>query len=162
MKAKDIMVTDVVTLRLDDTLKEAAQKFAENNIGGCPVVDDSNYVVGVLSEADILASLKTQYKQLKMKFPPASIVGISFVQTVRDKETMKAFEEIGNTKVRDVMSRDVVTASAEESLESTIRKMAAKDVNRIPVVIDGKLVGIVTRGDVIKNIARTITQQETP
>jgi CBS domain-containing protein len=136
MLAKDIMVREVVTLHPEDTLVDAAMKFAKHKVSGCPVVDEDMVVVGMLSEADILGHLKTQYKKLKMRFPPEVMFGISFEEEVKEKEIVQAFDEIGNVKVKDLMRTNVTMAMAKDTIES-------------PVSEDGKLVGIVTRGDVI-------------
>jgi CBS domain-containing protein len=152
MLAKDIMVKEVVTLHPEDTVARAAIKFAENKVSGCPVIDDENSIVGMLSEADILGHMKTQYKSLKMKFPPEVMFGISFEEETTDKEINQAFGEIGNTKVKDLMRRDVSVATTRDTIESVVRVMVKMKINRVPVVKDGGLVGIVTRGDVIRGL----------
>ena len=149
MLAKDIMVQEVVTLHPEDTVAEATMRFAEHKVSGCPVVDDEGAVVGILSEADVLSHLKTQYKSFKMKLPPEIMFGISFEEKVKEKEMVKAFDEIGGVKVRDVRRRNVTMASANDTIQSVVRKMVKNKINRVPVTRDGKLVGIVTRGDVI-------------
>lgn len=152
MLAKDIMVKEVVNLHPEDTIADAATKFAESNVSGCPVCDDNNMIVGMLSETDILGHMKTQYKSLKMKYPPEIMFGISFVEEVTEKEIAKAFEEIGNVKVKDLMRRKVLVADPNDPVERIVRLMVKNKINRIPVVRDGELVGIVTRGDVIGGI----------
>ncbi len=152
MKAGDIMVTEVVTLRPEDTVLDAATKFARHRVSGCPVVDENNTVVGMLSEADILGHLKTEYKRLKMRFPPEVMFGITFEEEVMDKEIDKAFGEIGNVKVEELMRHTVTVATTDDSIESIVRLMVKNKVNRVPIVENGQLVGIVTRGDVIGGI----------
>lgn len=152
MLAKDIMVKEVITLHPEDTLAQAATKFAEHNVSGCPVTDDENSIVGMLSEADILGHMKTQYKSLKMKFPPEVMFGISFEEKVTDKEIDQAFGEIGSAKVKDLMRRDVSVATTRDTIESVVRLMVKMKINRVPVVKDGDLVGIVTRGDIIRGL----------
>lgn len=149
MLVKDIMVKDVVTLYPEDRIAEASSKFAENNVSGCPVIDDEGTIIGMLSEADILGHMKTQYKSLKMRYPPEIMFGISFQEIKKDKEISQAFEEIGNMKVKELMQRDVVVATANDSVERVVRLMVSNKVNRVPIVQNGKLIGIVTRGDII-------------
>ena len=84
-----------------------------------------------------------------MKLPPEIMFGISFEEEVKEREMVKAFDEIGGAKVRDVMRRDVTVASANDTIQSVVRRMVKNKINRVPVTRDGKLVGIVTRGDVI-------------
>jgi CBS domain-containing protein len=149
MLAKDIMVKEVVTLHPDDTLAEASMKFAEHKVSGCPVIDEDRVIVGMITESDILGHLKTQYKSFKMKLPPEIMFGISFEAETKEKEIVKAFDEIGSTKVRELMRRDVIAATMNDTIESVVRKMVKNKINRVPVTQDGRLVGIVTRGDVI-------------
>lgn len=152
MLAKDIMIQEVVTLHPEDTVAEAILRFAEHKVSGCPVVDDEGTVVGILSEADVLAHLKTQYKSLKMKLPPEIMFGTYFEEEVKEKEMVKAFDEIGGAKVRDVMRRNVTVAGVNDTIQSVVRRMVKNKINRVPVTRDGKLVGIVTRGDVISGL----------
>lgn len=152
MLAKDIMVQEVVTLHPEDTIVDATMKFAEHNVSGCPVVDDDMVVVGILSEADVLGHLKTQYKKLKMRFPPEVMFGISFVEEVEDKEIAQAFDEIGNTKVKELMRRKITVAVPKDAVEKIVRMMVKKGINRVPIIENGELVGIITRGDVISGL----------
>lgn len=149
MLVKDIMVKDVVVLHPEDTIAEATTKFAENKVSGCPVVDDHGALVGMLSEADILGHLKTQYKKLKMRYPPEIMFGISFQEEMKEREIGLAFHEIGSMKVKELMRRDVVATTTNDTVERVVRLMVRRKINRVPIIKDGKLVGIVTRGDVI-------------
>ncbi|MFQ6107727.1 MAG: CBS domain-containing protein [Thermoplasmata archaeon] len=154
MKVRDVMVTDPVVLFPDETIKDAVEKFAEHRISGCPVIDDEGHILGIMTETDILESLKTHYRELKMKVPPETIIGISFVEIAKKKEVAEAFEEIASTPVKDAMTRNVITAQSEDDFEDVIHKMVKHDVNRVPIVERGVLVGIVTRGDVIRAVQR--------
>ncbi|MFQ6060084.1 MAG: CBS domain-containing protein [Thermoplasmata archaeon] len=154
MLAKDVMVKKVAVLHPEDSLAEAITKLAERDVSGCPVVDDQCRVVGMLSETDILSHLKTEYKKLKMKYPPEIMFGITFEEVREEKELPKAFQEIGDMKVKELMSRDVISATVEDTLEKVVRLMVKNKVNRIPITKDGKLVGIVTRGDIITGLYR--------
>ena len=154
MKAKDVMREDIVVLAPGDTIADAVEEFARHNISGCPVVDDEGTVLGMMTETDILYSLKTHYRELKMKVPPETIIGISFVEIAKKREAVEAFEDIASMPVMEAMSRNVITAGSEDELEDIIHKMVKNDVNRIAVVDEGVLVGIVTRGDVIKAVQK--------
>lgn len=154
MKAKDVMREDIVVLAPEDTIADAVEEFAQHNISGCPVVDEKGTVLGMMTETDILDSLKTHYRELKMKVPPETIIGISFVEIAKKREAVEAFEDIAGKPVMEAMSRDVITAEPEDELEDIIHKMVKNDVNRIAVVDGGVLVGIVTRGDIIKAVQK--------
>lgn len=154
VKVKDVMIPDVIALSPEETIGDAVGKFAKHNITGCPVIDNAGHIIGIMTETDILNSLKTYYRELKMKVPPETIIGISFVEIVKKREAAEAFEEIANTLVRDAMNRNLITAGPEDELEDVIQKMVKNDVNRIPIVDNGAVVGIVTRGDVIRAVQK--------
>ena len=156
MRAKDVMVKDTIVLSPEETIADAVEKFAKHRIGGCPVVDDKGCVMGIMTETNILESLKTHYKELKMRVPPETIIGISFVEIAKKREAVEAFERIANTPVKDAMTREVVTAMLDDELEDVIQKMVRNDVNRIPIVDKGVLVGIVTRGDILRAVQRML------
>lgn len=155
VKVKEMMVADTVVLRPEETVADAVEKFAKHRISGCPVVDNQGRVIGIMTETDILNSLKTHYKELKMRVPPETIIGISFVEIIKKREAVEAFEEITNARVRDAMTRNVITAGPEDELEEVIQRMVESDVNRIPIVDESLLVGIVTRGDVIRAVQKS-------
>lgn len=156
MKVKDVMVKKAVVLSPEETVADAVENFAKHRIGGCPVVDDERHVLGIMTETNILESLKTHYKELKMRIPPETIIGISFVEIAKKREAVEAFERIANTPVKDAMTREVVTAMPDDELEDVIQKMVRNDVNRIPIVDKGVLVGIVTRGDILRAVQRML------
>lgn len=155
VKVKEMMVADTVVLRPEETVADAVEKFAKHRISGCPVVDNQGRVIGIMTETDILNSLKTHYKELKMRVPPETIIGISFVEIIKKREAVEAFEEITNARVRDAMTRNVITAGPEDELEEVIQRMVESDVNRISIVDESLLVGIVTRGDVIRAVQKS-------
>lgn len=153
MKIEAIMVQDVVTLYADETLKEATDLFAKHGISGVPVIDKTRKVIGILTEADILRELKTKTRQISMVFPSSHALGMTFKESITYKEVQDAFKEVGGTTVSEAMQNEVVTAAPEDSVAEVAHKMVTHKVNRIPVVEkDGVLVGIVTRGDIIKGL----------
>jgi CBS domain-containing protein len=156
MKVRDIMAAHPVALRPDDTIREATAKLAASGVGGAPVVDEVGRLLGVLSEVDVLEALKTEHRTLRMLMPPEIAFGIDFVEIVKERDALEAFRETGDTPVSEVMTRDVVTVEPEESVERVIPLMVKQRVHRIPVVEEGKLVGVVTRGDVLRGFFREV------
>lgn len=147
------MTKDVVTVTPDTLVKDAASLLAEKDISGMPVIEGDR-VVGIFSEADVLRSLKTTKKDLRLIFPSVSSLGIAFQEDVTQREILDAYEEIGNRTVRDVMSKNVMTVEPDMPLNQAIVKMVQGEINRLPVVEKNVLVGIVTRGDVIRGLAK--------
>ena len=153
VKIRDIMTSPVITIDPEATVKDAAALLAEKDVSGAPVVDDGK-IVGIFSEADVLRSLKTTKKDMRLIFPSISSIGIAFQEQVTQREILEAYEEIGHMRVRDVMSKEVKTVESGITVNEAIVKMVSNGINRLPVVEDGALVGIVTRGDVIKGLAK--------
>jgi len=162
MFVKDVMIKEVVILKPDETVREASKKFAENNISGAPVVNNEKNVVGILSEADILKMLEVRYTRGGVVFLPTpfDLIEIPFMEAVREAEIYKGakdmLKDIGSALVSDIMKKHVVTIKPDSSIEDAAGLMVSKKVNRLPVVENNELVGIITRGDIIK----ALTQKE--
>ncbi len=153
LKVKDIMTRQVLTVRPDTSVKEAAALLAEKAISGVPVVDGDK-VVGIFSESDILHSIKTTRKDLHLVYPSVSPLGVAFQEEVTQREILEAYQEAGRMPVKDVMTKQVVTVDPEMTVNDAVRKMMDHRINRLPVLDKGLLVGIVTRGDIIKGLAK--------
>jgi len=156
MLISQVMQKKVITLKPEDTLRDIAQKFSDHDISGAPVVDINKHVVGILSEADILNTLKKHQKELRMVYisPSTGMVGLSFREKNVDKETEVVFSELGNITAQDMMKRDVITVSPDDELQVVVEIIAKGKINRVPVVKNGKLAGIVTRGDIIRAMSK--------
>ncbi len=150
MHVRDVMATNPITLKSTASLREAAITLADESVGGCPVVDERGKIVGMLSEVDILEALKTQNKELRMLMPPEITFGISFVEIIKEREAIAAFKDVENRLVQDIMTKEVHAVAPEENVEKAIRLMVQHKIHRIPVVEGDRLVGIVTRGDVLR------------
>ncbi len=152
LKVKQIMSSPVVSVRPSTLVKEASSLLAEKNITGVPVMDGGR-LVGVFTEADVLRSIKTTKKELRMIYPSISSLGVAFQEEVTQREIIEAYNEIGKREVREVMSKDPETASPDMTVNEIIVKMVQRGITMLPVVEKGTVVGVVTRGDVIRGIA---------
>jgi len=142
MKVRDLMSVEVLTTTPEAPLKEAAALLAERRISGVPVVDGNGAVVGVLSEADIL--VKTGGA------PPRSGLLGWLLEPDFDLQ-----DKIGARTVGEAMSAPAVTITPGRQVHDAAALMIAESVNRLPVVEDGALVGILTRADVVRAFTRT-------
>jgi CBS domain-containing protein len=147
LKVREIMQTDVITANPDTTVGELADILARNKISGVPVVDGQGRVLGMVSEADIIL------QDADLHFP----YYIQFLEMVIYLQSVHKFEErvrksIGS-KVTEIMSDEVVSVSPDATVRETATLMAARDLNRLPVIENARLVGIVTRGDIVRAIA---------
>jgi len=139
---KDLMTTSVVSVKRNADLHEAAQLLSENRISGMPVVDDNNRVIGVVSETDVLM-LAGMKKEHTFKDILRTILG----------EPMPA--RSGGNKVEDVMSFPPVTSNENDRVVEVAKILDERRIKRMPVVdIEGKLLGIVSRADIVRAIGR--------
>jgi CBS domain-containing protein len=137
---KDVMTTHVVAVREAASFKEMATRLREQRVSAFPVLDDDNKVVGVVSEADLLAKEALDYTG------PHGVNGI-----LHHREQAKA---AGTTAV-DLMTKPPVTIGPTEFVSRAARLMYERKVKRLPVVDDdGRLIGIVSRADVLSVYSR--------
>lgn len=142
MKVSELMTKDVVTVTATTTLHEAAKLLVEKRISGMPVVDDDDRVIGVLSEADILVKAGGSASRNRL-------LGWLFEPDFGDEDKIRA------QTVGEAMSAPALTISSHRPVHEAARLMVGEGVNRLPVVEDGKLVGILTRADVVRAFSRS-------
>jgi CBS domain-containing protein len=147
MKVEALMHRDVVTVRRDTPLREVARLLVEQRVSGLPVVDEAGAVVGVVSEADFLIRERGEPTERPRWLE----------RVFRGGEGLTAEELV---KVRAMTAAEAMTAPAvvvdpATTVESAARTMIERRINRLPVVSRGRLVGIVTRADVVRAFVRT-------
>ena len=151
MLVREIMTTDVVKLNGFMSIREAADVLATRNISGAPVVDSDGKLIGILTETDILRSVKEAADEVHMVFPSLHPMGVMFELSKGKKEILNAFEEQANTVVMDVMTKNVVTCTPGTTLNEVASTFVEKGINRLPVVDEeGHVVGIIARGDIMR------------
>ncbi|MDD5474759.1 MAG: CBS domain-containing protein [Candidatus Methanoperedens sp.] len=153
MKIKEVMNKDVITCMPDDPLSRLSKLFRENHISGLPVVENGK-VVGLVSETDLIALFKAPEFTNELWLPsPFEIIEIPIRNLLRLEETKKALQDMKLKPVRAIMTKPVHSISPEDSLEDASRLMVKHKVNRLPVIENGRLVGIVARSDIIKGLS---------
>lgn len=146
MLAKDLMTTPVITIQEDASVAEAAKLMLDQDVSALPVLDVSERLVGILTHSDF---------GLSPKFRPLvdniySLLGA----TTTPEHLEETAHQVGSRRVREVMRRNIITVSEDASIEHIARLMLRSQIHRLPVVTEGKLVGIVTRHDFLKLIAQ--------
>ena len=153
MKVRDVMTTQVVTLKGTNTVKQATQKLAVDNVSGAPVVDDHSRLVGMISETDILKLVLKYQTELNLKDPSLHILTVPMDdQDIEDEKLREASKRISETLVSDIMTKTIMTTVPNEKIIDVVRAMMDYGVKRIPVLEKGVLVGIISRGDIIFSI----------
>lgn len=144
------MNCNVICLSPEDSIFDAAKIFSEKNISGAPVVKDGK-IVGVLSISDIIRFVSMKLQKTETPLPSLSLLIFEFIKSSKDYLTFKReMKKISKIKVKDVMSTKVVCISPEASIIEAASLMEKNDVNRLPVVENDKLVGIIAREDLVK------------
>ena len=152
-KVRDVMCTNVVCFSPESSVFEVARILSEKNISGAPVVENEK-VVGVISTSDIVKFIKTKLKIGSVhEIPSLSLLFLDLIKTGKDfVELKKEIKKIENVKIKNIMSKKVVSISPEASIFDAAELMDKYDVNRLPVIENGKLIGIIARADIIKAI----------
>jgi CBS domain-containing protein len=119
-QARDVMKTEVITINVSATVKDAIEHLLDHDISGMPVVDDQQRLVGIITEFRLLETIYTP--------------------------------EVRHTPLRDVMTTELVTVTETKLLSDVTNLMLHHRIRRIPVVRDGRLVGIISRSDMLRYI----------
>ena len=142
MRAKDVMTCGVVCVGVKESIFDAAELLLGAGVSAAPVVDDKGSVVGIVSEADLL-------RRAEIGTAPARKSWLSRL-LASDAGSAHEFVSAHARKVSDVMTRTVVTAAEDAPLGELVDLMERHNVKRIPVLRDGKLVGIVSRANLLE------------
>lgn len=149
MKASDIMTREIVTITPDMALEKALKLMVEHHLSGLPVVDGGESLVGILTEGDLLrrAEIGTEDEPswLASVFTPGRAAG-------------KYVRANGRT-VGDLMTWPVVSVAEDEPLSKIVATMESRDIKRVPVVKEGRLVGMVTRADLVKAVLQMLSEE---
>ncbi len=146
MIVRDVMTDAVRTVRASTPLREVAHVLIDNAISGVPVVDMDGAVVGVISEADILVKEQGAGAIPHRRF--ARLLGESKASNVQ-------FAKLRAVTAGEAMTTPAITIRSGRSIHEAAAIMTARRVNRLPVVDDGALVGIVTRADLVRAYVRS-------
>ena len=123
MRASDIMTTGVITVGLNTSVANIARSLVENRISAVPVLDEHEALVGIVSEADLI-----------------HLEGSDFLKS-------------HGVNAADIMTRPVIAANPEMGLDELVSLFDKHRIKRVPVVAHGKIVGIVSRADILRAVA---------
>ena len=141
MKVREIMTRDVTTVAPGMTLEEAADMLARRRLRAMPVIDDEGHVLGMLTDRLLISRLLPALERAEAGAPAAGGAHAG--------------------EVRDIMERAVMCVKEDEPLANVVRLMLDREIERLPVVREGQLVGFLTRGDIIRRLLLRDTAGET-
>jgi len=145
MKAKDVMTHDVISVTPETTVLQAARLMLQRRISGLPVVDASGNLVGILSEGDFLRRKETGTERRHSRL-------LEFI--IGPGKIASEYVHSHGRKVSEVMTRDVRTVDVEADLGQVVEAMERHRIKRMPVMREGKMVGIITRSDLLHTMVR--------
>jgi CBS domain-containing protein len=151
MKARDVMVFPVLTVKPHETVKDVAGFFVERGISGAPVVGEDGSLLGIISEGDLVyrSEIGTQrpHPYWFLQYAGAEILAAEYIKARA-------------RTVADVMTRKVITATPETELNEIAAMLEDNRIKRVPIVEAGQIVGIVSRANLIQAVASASREVE--
>ncbi|MDC7951446.1 CBS domain-containing protein [Methanomassiliicoccaceae archaeon COG_1] len=149
LRVRDLMTTQVITVRPTDTVKQAVIKMAIDNIAAVPVTDNRSHVVGLLSQTDVLA-LILKYQNMLDKAPEhGHLLSMPMDDKAPNAEVDQYNREISGTKVEEIMTHTIITTTPDAEIVEALRAMLDANINRLPVLEKGVLIGTISRADIL-------------
>jgi CBS-domain-containing membrane protein len=144
LTAADVMTAAVITVRPETSIHEIAKLLCDHHISGVPVVDDEERLLGIVSEGDLIGHAQLAGEQRR-----------SWWQTFLNGPAVLAqhYAKSHGRTASDIMTKDVVTVLETTSVADTARTLEQHRIKRAPVLRDGRLVGIVTRSNLLQVLA---------
>jgi CBS-domain-containing membrane protein len=145
LKAKDIMTSDVITVKPDATVEELARLLMEHKISGVPVVDDEKNIIGIVTENDLIK------KNKRLHIP--TIIRLFDAYFLLDSGKVEDdIKKMVATTVDEIYTKKVISISEDMSLEEIATIMAEKHIHLLPVLRDRAVAGIVGKADIVKSM----------
>ncbi len=145
MRAKDIMTVDVLTVTPETAVKHASQIMLDRSISGLPVLDDEETVVGMITEGDLMRRFELTARQRSPDSAP--------------EVSARGYLKGQGWKVGDAMTREVVAIDEETPIGQIAALFEERGIKRVPVLRQGRLVGIVSRADLLHGLATAESAQ---
>jgi CBS domain-containing protein len=145
MQARDVMTEGVITVGPDTTVREIATLLLERHISAVPVIDDTDAVIGVVSEGDLIHRREIGTEARGRAW---------WLRLFEDSADLAAsYRKSHGAKARDVMTRDVISVEESAPLADIAELLETRHIKRVPVMRDGKLTGIVSRANIVRALA---------
>ncbi|RNC67829.1 MAG: CBS domain-containing protein [Desulfuromonadales bacterium] len=148
LKTRDIMTTDVVTVRKETSLRELAGIFTARRVGSVPVVDDGGNLIGIVTESDLIE----QDKSLHIPTVISLFDWVIYLES--EKKFEKELQKMTGQTVGDIYKETVETVTPDTPVTEVADIMSSKKFHAMPVVDGKRLVGIVSRIDLIKTMVQ--------
>lgn len=158
--AGDVMTQQVVTTSKDESVAQAMKKMRDHKISGLPVVDGNGRLCGILTAVDVLKHMARTVPWFYEVFS-TGMPALDDIEPLDDK-----IARLARLRVEEVMTRRVVVVDVKTPIEDVARVLMARAIKRVPVVEDGRVIGVVSRGDVVSlvgaHLAKTQPEDDPP
>ena len=145
--ASDIMTQDVVTVNKNQPIGDLSKIFIENHFNGVPVLDNTGKFVGVATQEDLIE----QNKNLHIPTVIALFDAVLFLES--EKKFEDDLKKLTGSKIEDIYHKNLITVSPDTDLNEIITLMAEKDIHTLPVLDGDKLIGIIGKRNIIREMA---------
>ncbi|MCD6414166.1 MAG: CBS domain-containing protein [Candidatus Diapherotrites archaeon] len=150
MLVKDVMIKEPITLSPNEPIVDAIRKFKKEKISGAPVVEEGK-LVGLLTNEQILKFMEVHEFGAELILPsPFDVIEVAEDLWAEIDEAENEFSKLKHNRVKDIMDKSPVTAKPEMHVTEAADIMSKKKLTHLPVVENGKLLGLVTRADLTK------------
>ncbi|GMT48394.1 MAG: membrane protein [bacterium] len=146
-RARDIMNRKVITVTPYTSVEELGRLFMGKNVSGAPVIDENGDIYGIVTENDLIS------KEKRFHIPTIITIFDAIIPLQSDATVEKEIKRMAATTVGDICTREVVTVDEETSINDIATIMTEKKIHLLPVLKEGRLVGIIGKKDVIRAIA---------
>jgi CBS domain-containing protein len=146
--AREIMTTEIVTVKKETTIRELAELFTSRRIGSIPVVDDNGNLIGIVSESDLIE------QDRNFHIPTVISLFDWIIYLESEKKFEKELRKMTGQTVADIYTKDVETISPDTPVSDIADIMSTKKIHSLPVVEGKKMVGIVSRIDLIRTMTK--------
>ena len=152
MKVRDIMTQDVLTVKAETSVNDVAKLLGQRDISGVPVVDDQQHVIGIITELDLIV------RNTRLEMPHfVAVMDWGRIPLERPKHARDRLQHMLGTQAADIMTEKVETIGPDAAVEDLAELMVKHRFNPVPVVDEaGKLIGIVSRADLIDMMAEQL------
>lgn len=160
MLVQDAMTNDPVLCSVETPLRQVVALFRKHHFGGLPVMD-GNELAGIVTESDLISLLRTEKISDDLWLPsPFEVIEVPIREYINWEKTKHALSNIGDMPVKKVMTRRVITATEDMDVEAAAALMLREGISRLPVMRGKRIVGIITRADIINAIGAAYTGKE--
>lgn len=148
LKVRDIMTTDVVTVKKETSIRDLAGIFTSRRIGSVPVVDDGGNLIGIVTESDLVEQDKS------LHIPTVVSIFDWVIYLESGKKFEKELQKMTGQTVGDIFTETVETVTPETAVSEVADLMSSRKIHTLPVVEGTRLVGIVSRIDLIRTMVK--------